>query len=153
MKYTSFILGSFLILLSCTPGKIYEKHIKMENMAWNRFHTITFEVPIKDINTSYDVSIAIRHITDMPYQELDVYFYFITPDRETRSRIITIPIKDKEGNNLGDGLGELWDVQYPAWEGFIFNEPGACTFEVSSAMSQMDLIGVMEVGLIVKKGR
>ena len=142
-----------LFLLSCSPGKIYEKHVKMDNLAWNRFNTVKFEVPIQDAGPAYDIYIAIRHHTDFPYPEIDVYFFFTTPGGETRSRTITIPIKDKDGNNLGEGMGALWDVQYPAWEGFSFNETGTCTFEISSAMSQLDLVGVMEVGLIVRKGR
>jgi gliding motility-associated lipoprotein GldH len=153
MKINSLIILLFLFFLSCTPGKIFEKHIKMGNLAWNRFNTVTFDVNIKDTGPAYDIYIAIRHITDMPYPEIDVYFYFTTPGGETRSRKITIPVKDKDGNNLGDGLGELWDLQYLAWEEFKFDKPGICEFEVSSAMSQMDLIGILEVGLIVKKSR
>lgn len=151
MRYHTLVLIVLLLLLSCSPGKVYEKHFKMDNLAWNRFNTVTFEVGIEDTGAAYDIYIAIRHITDMPYPEIDVYFFFSTPGGETRSRSITIPIKDKEGRNLGDGLGELWDVQYLAWEGFTFNEPGTCTFEISSAMSQLDLFGVLEVGLIVRK--
>jgi gliding motility-associated lipoprotein GldH len=153
MKAKYFIAGIILIFFSCAPGKIYEKHIKMDNLAWNRFNTVSFEVPVEDTRATYDIYIAIRHITDIPYPELDVYFYFSTPDQETRSRSITIPIKDKEGKNLGDGMGALWDIQYPAWKGFQFNEAGICTFEISSAMSQTDVIGVLEVGLIVRKNR
>ncbi len=123
----------------------------MDNLAWNRFDKLTFEVPIQDIKASYDIYIAVRHITDMPYKDIDVYFDFTTPDGESRSRGLSIPIKDADGKNLGDGLGELWDVQELVWEGFKFNKPGNCTFEISSAMQQLNLIGVMEIGLIVKK--
>ena len=153
MKRSLVLIVSCVLLLSCTPGKIYEKHVKMDNLAWNRFNTVTFEVPIEDAAPAYDIFIAIRHITDIPYAELDVYFFFETPGGETRSRKITIPIKDAQGRNLGEGMGNLWDVQHLAWEGFTFNEAGTCNFEVSSAMSQMDLIGVLEVGLILKKSR
>jgi gliding motility-associated lipoprotein GldH len=153
MRSPVIIAGLLLFLSACSPGKVYEKHVKMEHLAWNRFNTITFDVPIEDTGNGYDIFIAIRHITDIPYPDIDVYFYFSTPGGETRSRRINIPIKDKEGNNLGDGLGELWDVNYLAWKGFLFKEPGICKFEISSAMSQMDLVGVLEVGLIVRKSK
>ena len=151
MRYNNLLIFMLLFLLSCSPGKIYEKHVKMDNLAWNRFNTVEFDVDIEDTAAEYDIYIAIRHHTDFPYRDIDVYFYFTTPGGETRSRSINIPIKDSEGNNLGDGLGELWDVQYLAWDGFTFEEPGTCQFEVSSAMSQTDLVGIIEVGLIVKK--
>jgi gliding motility-associated lipoprotein GldH len=153
MKRFLFIIMSAGVLFSCSPGKIYEKHVKMENLAWNRFNTITFNVPIEDISPGYDILVAIRHITDIPYRDLEVNVYLTGPDGETRSRDITIRIKDNEGKNLGDGLGELWDIQSVAWRELKFSVPGTCKVEVSSGMSQLDLIGVMEVGLVVTKSR
>ena len=143
----------FGILISCTPGTIYEKHVKMENLAWNRFDTVAFNVPIKDTDHNYDIIITIRHITDIPYRKLEVYFDFTTPDGESRIRKIKIPIKDESGKNLGDGMGELWDLEVPAWQGFRFSKPGNCKFELTSAMSHLNLIGIIEVGLIVRKSR
>ena len=147
------LLMLLAIIVSCTPGKIYEKHVKMKNLAWNRFDTVYFDVPIKDIGTDYDMYLAIRHITDIPYNKLEVYFDFTTPGGETRIRKTKIPIKDDKGKNLGDGMGELWDVQVPVWQGFRFTTPGTCKFRVSSAMSHLNIIGIIEVGLVIRKSR
>jgi len=151
MKKNVFILASLLILFSCTPGTVYEKHVKMDNLAWNRFNTINFDFNIKETAPAYDLYVAIRHITDIPYPEIDISAYLITPFGETRSRELTVRLKDREGNNLGDGLGELWDVEVLVWEGLDFKEPGNYKVEVSSAMQQLDVIGVLEVGLVVRK--
>lgn len=142
-----------LFLLSCSPGKIYEKHVKMENLAWNRFNVVTFDVPIENAGTEYDIFVAIRHITDVPYRKLDVGVYMTAPGGETRSRDLSIKLKDLDGNNLGDGMGDLWDIREPVWKGLKFGEPGTCKIEVNSGMSQLDAIGIMEVGLIVRESR
>lgn len=151
MKKNIIVMALLLILFSCSPGKVYEKHVKLENLAWNRFNTISFDIGIKDVGPSYDVYAAIRHITDIPYPDIDVSAYLLTPYGETRSRELTIALKDREGKNLGDGLGELWDVQALIWEGLEFREPGIYSIDLSSAMQQLDVIGVLEVGLVVKK--
>ena len=146
----TYIFLLIVISVSCTPGKVYEKHIDTRGLVWNRFDVKTFDVEIRDISATYDFIIAIRHITDIPYRNLDVYFTFYTPSGEMRTNSLRIPIKDSSGELLGNGLGNLWDLNFPAWEGFQFTEPGICKFEVSSAMSKMDLVGIMQVGLIVR---
>lgn len=149
MKNIIFPLLVSLTLLSCT-GLVYQKHVKMENLAWNRFKPVIFEVPIKNTGTSYDFLLAIRHHTDIPYSEIKTEVYLTTPGGETRSRYVTVRLKDNQGNNLGDGLGELWDVQAVVWEDLNFSSPGTCTVEVNSAMPQLDVVGIIEVGLVVK---
>ena len=143
----------FLVLLSCSRGKVFEKHIKMDNLVWNRFNELSFEVPIRDTSDSYDFYVAIRHHTDIPFPRIKINFYMSTPDGETRSLDKMIYLKDENGKLLGDGLGELWDVVVPIRKGFRFNVAGDCKVEVSSRMSNVDLPGVMEVGLIVRKSK
>lgn len=141
------------LLLSCQPGKVYEKHYGMKNMTWNRFDVKTFDVEIRDVSRDYDFLIAIRHHTHIPYPYIDVYFTINTPDGEMRTGSHRIRLKDGNGKLLGNGLGELWDLNFPARQGFKFSEPGVCRFEVSSAMSHADLAGILQVGLIVRKSR
>jgi len=150
-----FLYALFLIFImtSCNPGKIYEKHIDIERITWNRFDVKTFDVAIKDITVSYDFYIALRHHTEVPFKSIDVSFIINTPSGEMRISEHEIALRDKEGKLLGDGLGELWDLEYLAWKGFQFTEPGICRVEISSAMSKADLPGIMQVGLIIRKGK
>lgn len=151
MRTISLIIPFLLILGACSPGKIYEEHLDTRGLVWNRFDVKVFDVEIQDIDTEYDILVAIRHHTDIPYRNLDIYFNMETPSGETRNNSFRIPVKDAEGKNLGNGMGALWDLNFLAWEGFRFTEPGICRIEVSSAMSQADLAGIMQVGLIVRK--
>jgi gliding motility-associated lipoprotein GldH len=146
------LLPTFLAV-SCRPGTVYEKHRNTSGLVWNRFDVKTFEVDIQDISRAYDFYIAIRHHTDIPYSNLDVYFTLFTASGEVRTNKYQIPVKDKEGKLLGDGLGNLWDLHYLIFEGYTFNEPGINTFEISSAMPQADLGGILQVGLIVTKSK
>jgi gliding motility-associated lipoprotein GldH len=64
-----------------------------------------------------------------------------------------ILLRDKDGKLLGNGMGDLWDIDHLIRDGFKFTEPGTCTVEISSTMSQADIPGVMQVGLVVMKAR
>ena len=139
-------------ITSCDSKKIFEKHIHIERITWNRFDVKTFNVDIKDISATYDFYIAIRHHTEVPFKSITVSFTLYTPSGESRIMEHEINLRDREGKPLGDGLGDLWDLEYPAWPDFKFTEPGICRVEISSTMSQADLPGIMQVGLIVRKG-
>ena len=149
----SFFLTAFLVLTACSPDKIYEKHTRLDNLSWNRFREFVFEVAVEDLSAGYDFYIAIRHHTDIPYEELSINFAFRTPDGEYRSRDYDIRIKDRDGNLLGDGLGELWDLEVLLRKGFRFKAKGICRFEISNRMSRTETVGILEVGLIVRKSR
>lgn len=146
----SLLLG-MIVLCACDSSKIYEKYFDNERITWSRFDVKTFNVDIKDISAKYDFYIAIRHLTDVPFKYIAIKFILYTPSGETRTMEQKILLKDNEGNLLGDGMGELWDVVNLVREDFQFTEPGLCKVEVSSTMSQADLPGIMQVGLIVKK--
>ena len=138
---------------SCDSVKIYEKHLDNERITWNRFDIKTFKVDIEDVSSGYDFYIAIRHHTDVPFKYLAIKFVLFTPSGEVRTMEQKILLKDNEGNLLGEGMGELWDLVHLVREDFRFTEPGICTVEISSTMSQADLPGIMQVGLIVRKVR
>lgn len=146
-----YILLFLLSFSSCTPKKIYEKHFDIDRITWSRFDVKTFDVEIKDTDASYDFYIALRHHTDVPFKHITTLFTLSTPSGEVRMLEQKILLRDNEGNLLGDGMGDLWDVRYPVRKRLKFTEPGICTIEISSTMSQADLPGIMQVGLIVEK--
>jgi gliding motility-associated lipoprotein GldH len=152
-KLLAPLLLGLVILSSCNPSTIYEKHIDIERITWSRFDIKTFEVDIKDISPGYDFYIAIRHHTDVPFKFITVKFTLYTPSGEIRTIENKIQLKDDEGKLLGDGMGDLWDVVQLLRKDFHFTEPGMCKVEISSTMSKADLPGIMQVGLIVRKAR
>lgn len=145
------VLILILVSTACDPSKIYEKHLDNERIIWSRFDVKTFSVEITDIKASYDFYIAVRHHTEVPLKELDIRLVIFTPDGETRITEETVRVRDDNGKPLGDGMGDLWDLEQLIRKDFYFNTPGTCRVEISSAMSQADLPGIMQVGLIIRK--
>ena len=150
-KAALLLFGMCMLLYSCDQAKIYENHLDNERITWNRFDVKTFNIDIEDTTASYDFYVAIRHITAFPFGFITIQFTIYTPSGETRMLEQKIILKDDKGNWLGDGMGDLWDLNHLVREDFRFTRPGTCTVEVSSTMSQANLPGIMQVGLIVRR--
>ena len=65
-------------------------------------------------------------------------------------RVVEAVLKN-EGNLLGDGMGDLWDVVSPLRKDFRFNQAGTAKIELHNYMTKLETLGIIEVGLIVKK--
>lgn len=149
-RFTLLFILPFM-LLACGRGKIFEEHKKIDNMTWDRFEVIKFNIPIEKTGVPYDLIFAMRHHTDIPFDELEINFTMRTPGGETRSRDYTIRIRDREGNLVGDGMGALWDIRVPMKEGYVFSEEGVCEVEIANRMHRLKTVGVMEIGFIVRE--
>jgi gliding motility-associated lipoprotein GldH len=152
-RFFPLLVFIIIIFSSCDSRKIYEKYYDIERITWNRFDIKTFEVDIKDTPAKYDFYLALRHHTEIPFREITANITIYTPSGETRSMNCKIMLKDKDGKLLGDGMGDLWDILYPARKGLEITQPGTCKVEISSTMSQADLPGIMQVGLVVRRER
>lgn len=142
-----------ILLTSCSRGKIYERYVGIRGNNWSRFDVIEFQAEIKDISPEYDFYVEFRHMEQFPMSYITIDFTFYTPSGETRSSEHRIDFRNAEGKLLGNGMGDLWDVEKLVRKGYKFTEPGICKFEISSTMSYADLPGIMQVGLVVRKTR
>jgi len=141
----------FIFLSSCHPGRIFEEHRKMENYSWKKHQNIVFEFPVEDISVNYDIYIAIRHATQYPYRNLLISTILTTPSGEQRMTDYDLKIRDKDGKPLGDGLGDLWDLNIPLRKDFHFHEAGTCVLEIENRMLKSITPGILEIGLIVEE--
>ena len=153
MKRILFLLFILMFLLnSCDNSVVFKQFNKMENVNWNRFDIQVFEVEVEK-DELYDFYLAFRHHTYFPYDKLWVNITFYTPDGATRSRDYDFDLKDADGNWLADGMGELWDIEFPIRKEMMFNNDGICKVRVENIHSKYDMPGVIEVGLIVKESK
>jgi gliding motility-associated lipoprotein GldH len=124
----------------------------MEKVSWNRFDIQNFEVPVK-IGDVLDFYLSIRHKSDFQYDKIWVNITFYTPEGTMRSRDYEFDLKDKSGKWLGDGMGELWDIDLPVHKEMVFNKAGTCRVRVENKDSKYETPGIIEVGLVVKRSQ
>jgi len=149
-KILMFILIS-TVLLSCNKNKVYEKRIDFEKYTWNRFLPIYFEFPIKEVNYNYNIYLTLRHITQYPYNNLKVNLTIYSPSGDERTTMHVFQVKDKEGKFLGDGMGDLWDLKLLAKQNISFKDPGNYKIQIDNLMDYFDIVGLMNIGVIVEK--
>ncbi len=144
-----------LILFAACNGdtKVFEEYHKFENLSWNRFDILEFEANIEDIELEYDIYINIRHIPEVPYKEMLINFTIYSPSGDMRTTDYTLDYFDPEGNKLSECMGDLCDLYIPIRKAIKFYDPGITKFEIENKYPKVEMPGIMEVGIIVKKAR
>ena len=145
------IFASLLILVSsCGSRLVFKEYHKFENVSWNRFDIVKFEVPVT-AGDELDFFLFVRHHTDFPYDKLYANITFYSPSGEMRSADYSFNLKDGKGNWLADGLGELWDIELPIRQNMKFEKTGICEVLIENNYSHSTTPGLVEVGLIARK--
>ena len=143
-------LAAVLLLTACGNKTVYKEYHTFENVSWNRFDIQNFEVPVNE-NDVLDFYLLVRHHSYFPYDFMDVNITFYLPGGEMRTGDYHYELKDKEGNWLADGMGELWDIELPVRKNLKILEAGICKVRIENAVSKMEMPGIVELGLLVKK--
>lgn len=147
------LAGLFLLFLySCGEPTVFKEYKTFENVSWNRFDILLFEVPVL-AGDYLDFHLTLRHHTYFPYDYLDANITFYSPDGEMRSSEYHFTLKDENGQWKSDGMGELWDIEIPIRDSLYFNKDGICKVRVENKMTKIETVGVLEVGLLVKGSR
>jgi gliding motility-associated lipoprotein GldH len=149
-RITLLIISSAM-LISCGKGKVFEEYKKLPDYNWNRFDNIIFEADIEDADVNYNIYIAIRHITNYPFKNLVLTSIMTTPGGEERFLDHDLRIRDDNGKPLGNGMGDIWDINIPIRNNFRFKKPGRLIIEFENRMPRPVTQGIMEVGLIIEK--
>ena len=109
----------------------FREYVKMDNMNWNRFDILMFEVPVQ-ANDILDFNLFLRHHTHFPYDKLFINITFYSPDGDMRSNDYTFDLKDYRGDWLAEGMGDMWDLELPIRQGMPFYQDGICKVRVET---------------------
>jgi gliding motility-associated lipoprotein GldH len=142
-----------LILFSCGERKLFEQYQKFEKQSWHRFNILKFEVPVSDTINPYDIDLAIRHLPEFNVSEFNINMTIYLPSGEMRTAIHELKFTDKEGKQLSECLGDFCDLSLNLRKEFIFNSAGTVRIEIENKWSKIELPGILEVGLIIKKSK
>jgi gliding motility-associated lipoprotein GldH len=152
MKKILLLISVLVLLNACDSDRVYEKYEKFPDQSWNRFDNLEFEIPVGNINSTYDIYITIRHITQYPYKNLLITTILNTPSGEVRFMDYDLQIRDKEGKPLGESTDDRWEIKILLRKSFKFRKAGTFTIEIENRMSKMETTGILGIGVIVEKG-
>jgi gliding motility-associated lipoprotein GldH len=145
-----FIVSSLLILLSCDPGMVYEKNIKIPDGIWEKDHKVSFEVFINDTISAHNLYVNVRNTSLYPFSNLYLFIKTTAPSGHTIQETFEITLCDEKGKWLGSGLGDIWDLQQVYKKNVRFAQRGKYTIEYQQGMRMDRLPFVLDVGLRIE---
>lgn len=143
-----------VIMASCqTNPAIYEEYRKFEDLSWNRFDILQFIAPVDNVQSPVDIFLNIRHLPEVPYEEMTIQFTLFSPSGDMRTSEHTFDFIDRDGKRISDCMGDYCDLLVPIRKAFRFNETGTVKFEIENKFTKVEMPGILEVGLIIKTAK
>ncbi|MFB6306037.1 MAG: gliding motility lipoprotein GldH [Flavobacteriales bacterium] len=150
VKYATCLL-ILVALVSCNRNKIYEEHKELSpNVQWKKEDVRKFEVPIKDTDKKYDLSLALRYVSGYPWKKAVIKVKEISPSGKVTEKKHELKIKDENGDYIGEPGMDIWDSTHLVEEGKKYKESGTYTYKLQHAMPKDPFPFVMEAGVIVE---
>ncbi|MEA1885816.1 MAG: gliding motility lipoprotein GldH [Bacteroidota bacterium] len=147
----SIVLISSACLISCKPGNIYSDSEKIPAYTWNAANIVTFEVPVEDTTSAFDINLIIRTDNSYPYRNLFLFIKTTSPDKMIIKDTVEYLLADEKGNWYGSGLGDVNDLYVPFKTNVRFPAEGIYSFSIQHGMRDKDLDGVTDIGIQVRK--
>ena len=148
-----FSVCSLLILLSCDPDRVYEKNIKIPEGIWDKDNKVSFEVFIDDTVSAHNLYVNVRNTSLYPFSNLYLFIETTAPSGHTIRETFEIILSDDRGKWLGNGLGDIWDLQQIYKDNVRFAQRGKYTIEYQQSMRMDRLPFVLDVGLRIEVGK
>lgn len=151
IKIVIILLILTSIFFSCDRNKVYEDYIEIDDYVWKNDNNIKFEFNIEDTIPLYNIYINVRHASLYQYSNLWLFVKSSAPNGARKIDTVECVLLNQEGKWIGDGLGDIWDLQRPWKLNVRFNHTGKYRIEYEQAMRVESLPGIMDMGLRVEK--
>ena len=146
-----FIL--MLFLYSCTEKNVHFLEYKeIHDSLWNQSDSIGFEFEITDTISSYDVFLELRTTTSYDWRNIFIFSDLTFPNQKTRRDTFEFELADKYGKWHGNKSGVTVENSIKLYNKKVnFPLKGNYHFTVHQAMRDLNLKGIMDVGIKIKK--
>jgi gliding motility-associated lipoprotein GldH len=145
------IIAIAFVVVSCDRNKVYEEYTEIKDYNWQSKDAVRFEFEIDDTASLHNVYINVRHANMYQFNNLWLFVKSSAPNGQTNVDTVECVLADNSGKWLGDGMGDIWDIQIPWRMGVRFPVKGKYIVEYKQGMRVDVLPGIMDVGLRVEK--
>ncbi len=143
----AFFFLIFILLVSCVENKeiVYEyKNIK--NALWDKEDIVTFEVPVTDTLSRFDVFVDIRNDNSYPYKNIWLLISLKDTEGQIQKDTINVPLADDFGKWLGKKGLSLYEKE-KLFKTIQFPRKGTYIYSVQHGMRREKLEGINDVGI------
>ena len=141
--------------MSCEPeGRVFSENQDLSpELQWLQEDTREFKVPIDEISSSYDMTLAFRYSTGYQFDVLKVKVIETSPSGTELIKEYEVKIRDKNGDYLGDPALDIWDSEHLIESDKKYEEKGTYTYSIEHNMPSDPVHFAMEVGVILDKSK
>ena len=148
---TLVLIGTIVMFISCNNNVVFENYKIFENQTWNTDSSVIFSYSISDTTSKNQIIIKVRHTTNYEFQNL--FLFAKTEKIDT----VELMLANKEGKWLGEGIGDVREVEFVYRKDKVFAEKGNFTFEIEQAIRYgklekiQNLNNIKAIGLSIQK--
>ena len=103
-----------LTLVSCRETILYHENAKdFKDHRWMASDVKSFEFELEREINAGDIVIALSHVHDPQFTSIPIDAVITHPTGKKESIAVTLELKDKEGNDLSECLGDVCDLYTP----------------------------------------
>lgn len=148
--YKQIVLLAFFVLLSCDKLAVYQKmDAEFEHNRWfkndSKIHSINIEE-----ESSFTLFFDFSHVYNFQFSEIPIQFKIEYPDGTLSVEKIKLAIKDENGKDKGECMGDVCDLRQAVFTDKILKK-GNYTISVSHQFNGEYLPNVIGVGLRMER--
>jgi gliding motility-associated lipoprotein GldH len=140
-------------LIACQPeNRVFIEHQELSpNLEWLKKDVPVFEVPIADVNASYDMSLTFRYANGYQYQVVLVKLTETSPSGKKTVTEHELKVREDNGAYIGEAGFDIWDSEHLIAPAKTFEEAGTYSYAIEQNMPVDVLNFAMEIGVIVDR--
>jgi gliding motility-associated lipoprotein GldH len=151
MKKILFIALTLATLFSGCKDAVFSESHEIAGLNWDEKDVQTFETTMEPSGEQlFDIKAVLRYASNCPIETLVLHYKITMPDGTVQEKDVEAIIK-QNGKNMGEGLGDIWDVKAFLLEDVKFPEGGKVKIEVGHNMPNPKVPLVMKVGADIVK--
>jgi len=144
--------GLLIIVTACDSRRVFEGKKDFPNRYWIFNDPAEFEFEIENTDKTYNLLFNIRNTAKYQFQNIYLQYYL----EDSTGRLLSRELKNiqlfnsKTGVPLGQGLGDLYDIEKIFLEDYSFQNEGKYKLRIDQFMRQDSLPEILSVGLRVE---
>ncbi len=151
-----FVLVLFVVLLTaCGGSATFEAKQDFKEKYWLKNEPVVFHFAIEETAPHYDFHYFIRNSLEYPYQNIYLQYYLEDSSGNVVARQLNNVelFNPKTGKPLGDGVGDVFNLEKTFLARYQFPYPGEYTLRIDQYMRQDTLRHIHTVGFILSESK
>ncbi len=131
----------------CSRNNSNELYYKLPDRTWARFNLLSFEIPVNEVDKSWDVFLFARFTPDYQYRTLDFNMILNTAAGEERIQEYQMPVKSAEGRFLFNCVNDSCEGSILLKRQLYLSKAGILKIEIENLTPRLVTEGVIGVGI------